>query len=109
MARRIVEGGYPTAQWARGPQTLQPFAGTPADIAEPPTKLATKLAAASGLVCLCVVDDADIAEVVGGKHGLLAGAKPGSVITVRSTVHPNTCKRLANTAGIQGVRSSTRR
>ena len=34
MARRIVEAGYPTTLWARRPETLEPFAGTAAQIAE---------------------------------------------------------------------------
>ena len=34
MARRIVEGGYETTLWARRPATLEPFADTPAKVAE---------------------------------------------------------------------------
>jgi 3-hydroxyisobutyrate dehydrogenase len=99
MARRIVEGGYPTTLWARRPATLEPFADTPAKVAESPAELA----AASDLVCLCVVGDADIDEITGDEHGLLAAMKPGSVIAVHSTVHPDTCRELAKKAGAQGV------
>jgi 3-hydroxyisobutyrate dehydrogenase len=99
MARRIVEGGYPTTLWARRPATLEPFADTPAKVAGSPAELA----AASDLVCLCVVGDADIDDITCGEHGLLAAMKPGSVIAVHSTVHPNTCRELAKTAGAQGV------
>jgi 3-hydroxyisobutyrate dehydrogenase len=99
MARRIIEGGYPTTLWARRPETLEPYADTPAKIAESPAELG----AACDLVCLCVVGDVDVDEVTGGEHGLLAGLKPGSVIAVHSTVHPNTCRELAKKAGVQGV------
>jgi 3-hydroxyisobutyrate dehydrogenase len=99
MARRIVEGGYETTLWARRPATLEPFADTAAKIAESPAELA----AASDLVCLCVVGDADIAEITDDEHGLLAAMKPGGVIAVHSTVHPNTCRDLAKKAGSQGV------
>lgn len=99
MARRIIEGGYETTLWARRPATLEPFADTPAKVAESPAELA----AASDLVCLCVVGDADIAEVTGGEDGLLAAMKPGSVIAVHSTVHPNTCQALAKEAAAIGV------
>ena len=95
MARRIIEGGFPMTLWARRPPTLEPFADTSAKIARSPAELA----AASDLVCLCVVGDADIEEIINGKHGLLAGLKPGSVIAVHSTVHPNTCRALAKRAG----------
>jgi 3-hydroxyisobutyrate dehydrogenase len=99
MARRITEGGFATTLWARRPATLEPFADTRAKIAQSPAELA----ALSDLVCLCVVGEADIEEVTDGEHGLLAGLKPGSVIAVHSTVHPNTCKELAKRVESKGV------
>jgi 3-hydroxyisobutyrate dehydrogenase-like beta-hydroxyacid dehydrogenase len=99
MARRIVEAGHPTTLWARRPDTLQKFADTAAKVAESPAELA----AASDLVCLCVVGDADVDEVAGGERGLLAAIEPGSVIAVHSTVHPDTCRELAKKAAARGV------
>jgi len=98
MARRIVESGYPTTLWARRPATLEPFADTPAKVAESPAELA----AASDLVCLCVVGDADVEEIT-GEHGLLAAMTPGSIIAVHSTVHPDTCQKLAKNAAVRDV------
>jgi 3-hydroxyisobutyrate dehydrogenase len=97
MARRIVGAGYPTTLWARRPATLESFADTRAKVADSPAELA----AASDLVCLCVVGDADVRQITSG--GLLAAMKPGSVIAIHSTVHPNTCRELATDAGNQGV------
>ena len=85
--------------WARRSETLEPFADTAAKVAESPAALG----AVSDLVCLCVVGDADIDELAGGEHGVLAGLKPGSVIAVHSTVHPDTCRALAKRAAAQGV------
>jgi 3-hydroxyisobutyrate dehydrogenase len=99
MARRIIEGGFPTTLWARRPASVEPFADTSAKVAPSPAELA----AASDLVCLCVVGESDIEEIANGEHGLLAGLKPDSVIAVHSTVHPDTCKALANQAGGKGV------
>ncbi|MGH3634403.1 NAD(P)-dependent oxidoreductase [Mycobacterium sp.] len=99
MARRIIEAGYPTTLWARRPASLEPFADTAAKVAGSPAELA----AASDLICLCVVGDPDVEELAGGENGLLAGAKPGSVIAVHSTVHPSTCRALAEGAAAQGV------
>jgi 3-hydroxyisobutyrate dehydrogenase-like beta-hydroxyacid dehydrogenase len=99
MARRIVEAGYETTLWARRPATLEPFADSAAKVAESPAALA----ADCDLVCLCVVGDADIEEITGGERGLLASMPPGGVIAVHSTVHPNTCRSLAATAGAQGI------
>lgn len=99
MARQIVDAGYATTLWARRPTSLEPFAGTAAKVAGSPAELA----AASDLVCLCVVGDADVDEVVGGDNGVLAGITAGGVIAVHSTVHPETCRRLAQKASAQSV------
>ncbi|WP_280364150.1 NAD(P)-dependent oxidoreductase, partial [Nocardia abscessus] len=99
MARRIVEGGYPTTLWARRPAALEPFADTAAVTAASPAALAAR----SDLVCLCVVGDADVREVVTGDNGVLAGLAPGSIIAVHSTVHPDTCRELAESAAAQQV------
>lgn len=107
MARRIVDAGFPVTLWARRPATLEPFAGTPAKIARSPADLA----ASSDLVCICVVSDADVEDVVAGKKegageagGVLAGLGTGAVIAVHSTVHPDTCRRLAGQAEARGTR-----
>ncbi|WP_123024623.1 NAD(P)-dependent oxidoreductase [Mycolicibacterium stellerae] len=99
MARRIVEGGYDLTLWARRPATLEPFAGTAAKIADSPAELA----AASDLVCLCVVGDDDVTEVLTGDSGVLAGLASGGIVAIHSTVHPDTCRDLAESAADQGV------
>ncbi|MEU6541191.1 NAD(P)-dependent oxidoreductase [Streptomyces sp. NPDC047000] len=99
MARRIVDAGYGTTLWARRSAALAPFADTPAKTAGTPAELA----AGSDVVCLCVVDDADIEQLTTGGEGILAGMRPGGVIVVHSTVHPETCRRLEERARVQGV------
>ncbi|PRC46529.1 6-phosphogluconate dehydrogenase, partial [Mycobacterium sp. ITM-2017-0098] len=56
MARRIAQGGFETTLWARRLASLEPYADTPAKSASTPAELA----AASDLVCLCVVSDDDV-------------------------------------------------
>ena len=99
MARRIVEKGYATTLWARRPETLESFADTAARSAATPAELA----AASDLVCLCVVGDDDVRQVLTGEQGVLAGLAPGGIVAVHSTVHPQTCRDLAEQAAAQGV------
>jgi 3-hydroxyisobutyrate dehydrogenase len=99
MAGRIIDAGFKTTLWARRPASLEPFAGTAAEVAGSPAELA----ATSDLVCLCVVGDADVEEVVTGEDGVLTGLKPGGVIAVHSTVAPKTCHALAKKAAEQGV------
>jgi 3-hydroxyisobutyrate dehydrogenase len=97
MARRIIEAGYPVTLWARRPATLEPFADANAKTAGSPAELA----AACDLVCVCVRDDADTEAVV---DAVLGGLAAGGVIAVHSTVHPDTCRRLAERAQAGGVR-----
>jgi 3-hydroxyisobutyrate dehydrogenase len=99
MARAIVDAGFDTTLWARRAASLEPYADTAAKTAESPAELG----AASDLVCLCVVGDADVEEVVGGDNGVLAGMAEGGIIAIHSTVHPDTCRKLAETAAAKGV------
>ncbi|MEV0685415.1 NAD(P)-dependent oxidoreductase [Nocardia sp. NPDC050378] len=99
MARRIIDAGFATTLWARRSASLDPYADTAAATADSPAALA----AASDLVCVCVVGDDDVREVVTGENGLLAGMKPDTTLAVHSTVHPDTCRDLATLAARQGV------
>jgi 3-hydroxyisobutyrate dehydrogenase len=99
MARRIVDGGYDLTLWARRAATLEPFADTAAKTAQSPAELA----AGSDLVCVCVVGDDDVREVLGGDEGVLAGLSSGGVVAIHSTVHPDTCRELAESAARHGI------
>jgi 3-hydroxyisobutyrate dehydrogenase-like beta-hydroxyacid dehydrogenase len=99
MARRIIDAGFPVTLWARRPATLEPFAETATKTAGSPAELA----AASDLVCVCVVADADVEQVLAGPDGVLDGIAAGGVIAVHSTVHPDTCRRLAEQAAARGA------
>lgn len=90
MARRVIEGRFRTTLWARRPDTLEPFGATPA------TTVATRaeLGAASDILCVCVVDDAGVDEVLRGTDGALSAMDAGAIVVVHSTVHPATCLRL---------------
>jgi 3-hydroxyisobutyrate dehydrogenase-like beta-hydroxyacid dehydrogenase len=98
MARRIIEAGFPVTLWARRTASLSPFDGTAAKVVASPAELA----AVSDLVCLCVVGDADVEEVLTRPDGVLAGLGSGGVVVVHSTVHPDTCRRLASAAASRG-------
>ncbi|MBX5485160.1 2-hydroxy-3-oxopropionate reductase [Mycolicibacterium hassiacum DSM 44199] len=99
MARRIIEGGFETTLWARRAASLEPYAGTAAKTASSPAELG----AASDLVCLCVVADDDVREVLYGDAGVLAGMNEGGIIAIHSTVHPDTVREVAEKAAEKGV------
>jgi 3-hydroxyisobutyrate dehydrogenase len=99
MARRIMDCGFPLTLWARRPESLEPFADTAAAVATTPAELG----AASDIVGICVVNDADVEDVLLRADGVLAGMAPGGVVAVHATVHPDTCRRLAGVASRRGV------
>jgi 3-hydroxyisobutyrate dehydrogenase len=90
MARRIIEDGFPTTLWARRAETTDAFADTDAVVAW----TLRELGAASDVLGVCVVADADVEAVLTGPDGALTGMAPGSTVVVHSTVHPDTCRRL---------------
>jgi 3-hydroxyisobutyrate dehydrogenase len=97
MARRIIGAGYPTTLYARRVATLEPF-GDSAAIAVSPAELA----AASDIVCVCVVDDAGVEDVLVAESGVLAGLQPGGIVAIHSTIHPDSCRRLARLVAERG-------
>ena len=99
MARRIAEAGLPLTLWARRPESVAPYADTAAVVAASPAALG----AASDVVGVCVVADADVEAVLLGPDGVLAGMAPGGVVAVHSTIRPDTCRRLAERAAERGV------
>jgi 3-hydroxyisobutyrate dehydrogenase-like beta-hydroxyacid dehydrogenase len=99
MARRIADAGIPLALWARRAQSLEQFQNTSATIASSPTDVAAQ----SEIVCVCVVNDQDVENVVLGSGGVLEGMREGGVVVIHSTVHPNTCRHLADLARPRGV------
>jgi 3-hydroxyisobutyrate dehydrogenase len=99
MARRVVEAGYPLTLWARRPASVEPYSDTSAAVVTTPAEVG----AASDLVEVCVVADADVEQVVLPPGGVLGGMAPGGVLAVHSTIHPDTCLRLAEQAAAVGV------
>jgi 3-hydroxyisobutyrate dehydrogenase-like beta-hydroxyacid dehydrogenase len=97
MARRIIDAGYPTTLYARRVATLEPFANSAAIAASP-----AELAAASDMVCVCVVDDAGVEDVLMAENGVLAGLQPGGIVAIHSTINPDSCRRLARLVAQQG-------
>ncbi len=98
MAERILAAGFPLAAFARRPEVMEHFSGLGARSVES----LHELGKVSDLVEVCVVDDAQVNEVVLG-DGILAGMRPGGVLAIHSTVHPTTCRELYEEAQSVGV------
>jgi 3-hydroxyisobutyrate dehydrogenase len=99
MAERIAAAGFPLTVWARRASALDPFRRMGAN----PAASVSELGARSDQVGVCVVSDDDVDDIV-VRQGLLDSLRPGSIVTIHSTVHPDTCRRLAALASGKGVR-----
>ena len=61
------------------------------------------LGSRADIIGICVVDDDQVRTVVAGDGGLLSTAAPGTIITVHSTISPDTATELAQTCAASGV------
>jgi 3-hydroxyisobutyrate dehydrogenase len=95
IARRIAGAGWPLMLWARRPEVLGEFASVATS-----SESAEALASASDLLCLCVVDDAGVCELI---DRTLPAMRPGSLVAILSTIHPDTCVRIADRAADRGI------
>ncbi|RMI28354.1 NAD(P)-dependent oxidoreductase [Nocardia stercoris] len=88
MARRLLEwpGGLTVCDVR--PEVTEPFAAAGARVAADPAELA----AHARVICVTVIDDAQVTEVV---HAILRTATPGTVIAVHSTISDRTAETLA--------------
>lgn len=96
IAHRIAAAGWPLTVWARRPASLAGFA---AKFAATPAALA----AGCDLIGICVINDDDVREVLGGPAGVLAGVRPGTIIAIHSTILPETITELAALAAEKGA------
>lgn len=55
------------------------------------------------VVEVCVLNDAQVEEVVAGPEGVLAGARPGTIIAIHSTIDPATIAKLAAAAAKRDI------
>ncbi len=61
------------------------------------------LAAGADVVLVMVADDGQVLDVCLGSQGIVAHAKPGTVLVISSTVKPATCRDLAAEAAARGI------
>ncbi|MEZ4217445.1 MAG: NAD(P)-dependent oxidoreductase [Myxococcota bacterium] len=99
MAQRAIDAGLEVAVCDARAEAVAPLVaagarafGTPAEVA-----------AVSDVVCVVVLDDAQTRDVVAGARGLLAGASPGDVVCICSTVSEPTVLELAERAREAGI------
>lgn len=91
MGRHLRDRGWPVV--VLEPDESARHAMT--ELGATPAADGADLAAQSDLVLVAVVDDAQTVEVLQSASGVLAGARPGTVVAICASVRPDTCTTLA--------------
>lgn len=99
MAERLAASGTPTVVFDLRRDACERLAASGAQVASS----CADLAARADLIGICVRDDADVRDVVLGDDGLLAGAAPGTLLAVHSTILPRTAIEVADACRARGV------
>jgi 3-hydroxyisobutyrate dehydrogenase len=99
MLRHLVTAGHPVTVYARRPGATAAF--PEADTAATPAELAAR----SDIVITIVGEPPDVEQVMLGPEGVLAGARPGSLVIDCTTSSPALAARIAREAEARGVDS----
>jgi 3-hydroxyisobutyrate dehydrogenase len=100
IARDVASSGHTLTVFDLRPEAMAELAALGAQTASS----SAKVAASSDIVGICVRTDDDVREVVCGPNGLLAGARPGLILAIHSTIHLSTLEELHAAAEEKGVR-----
>lgn len=101
MARSLARAGVPLVLYNRTPE---PAAALAAELGAGVARTPAELAGRTDVTLTMLADDAALEHVYGGRDGLLAGVRPGSVLVDLSTVTPSTIRSLGERAGRVGAR-----
>ena len=100
MARNLVDKGFPlTVMGHRNRKPVEELVAAGAKEAKTPKELAAN----ATIIFLCVTGSAQVEAVVNGPDGIVAGAKPGTVIVDCSTSDPGSTIRIAAELEAKGL------
>lgn len=102
MAVNLVRAGFPVTVLDLDPAPVAELEALGAQRAETPRQVAE----ASDIICSVVMNDRQTLEVMlpGSGDGVLAGAAPGSLIVLHSTISVGTCRAVEEAAAEHGIR-----
>jgi 3-hydroxyisobutyrate dehydrogenase-like beta-hydroxyacid dehydrogenase len=99
IAMNIAKAGFDLMVYDLRAKPLQELAALGASIAAS----AQEVGAHAEIVCVQVVDDAQVETVMLGEKGVLSEAKAGAVVAIQSTIHPRTMKKITEVAAERQV------
>jgi 3-hydroxyisobutyrate dehydrogenase len=91
MAANVARAGFPLTVWNRTPGR----AGLALDEGAAEGASPAEVAAASDIVVLCVSDTPDVEALLFGETGVVAGARPGTLVIDCSTIAPAETRTFA--------------
>lgn len=99
MARNLARAGHDLIVYDVRRDQLAGFAELGVRLGASGREVATF----SDVIQVCVLDDAQLERALLDADGVIAGASPGTIIAVHSTVLPSTIDKVAAVAAAQGV------
>ena len=99
MAANIAKAGFELTVCDLCEEPCKELAALGARVVASPREVAEK----SDLIEIAVVDDAQAERVVTGEHGVLDGARTGSIVAIHSTILPATVRTIAARCSAKGV------
>lgn len=99
IGERLVATGEPPLVHDLSPERVDALVAAGAVAAGSTAELATRC----DVVLVCVQTDQQCLDVLGGGDGVLAHARPGTVVAVLSTISPATVATMADAAAGSGV------
>jgi 2-hydroxy-3-oxopropionate reductase len=91
MALNLINAGYPVSIFARHPEHVPPPFKSKTTLYDSPKELAANVD-----VIICIVPaTVDVEDVLVSKHGVLYGAKPGTIVIDMSTIAAAATQRIA--------------
>jgi 2-hydroxy-3-oxopropionate reductase len=99
IAINLVKAGFDVMVYDLRPAPMQELAALGAKCA----RSANEIGNHAEVIELVVVDDAQVEAVTIEEGGVLATAKPGTIIAIHSTVHPRTVRNIAALAEAKGI------
>jgi 3-hydroxyisobutyrate dehydrogenase len=100
MAANIARAGFDLMVYDLRDEPLKSLKELGATIAGSPKEVGEH----SEIIEIAVVDDSQVEMVLNGPQGVFAGACPNSVVAVHSTISPETVRKLAEIARLNGIK-----
>ena len=92
-------GGFDLTVYDLREETIDELVAAGAARADSPREVAAQCE----VVEVVVIDDAQVEAVVFGEKGVIAGARPGSIIAIHSTIRPATVRKVAAAGAPSGI------